>query len=494
MRVQYKLFFITLLASLVLVLLMLLLAQWGFDRGLLKHANQRQLSQYESLLPSLESIYQRNGSWRALALQPQLWHKLKQQAGLAFTSHNPHINPPVSNDAPWGVRRYSTDRASPPQLSEPRFSEPQMPRLHAPPLALLDKDKNRIIGHEGRPEHRLYLAIMVQGGVAGYLSYTAREQIFDEYDLQLAQELTANLWWIAALMVLVCAALALPFAHSLLKPVQPIVNTLHELANGNLHARAHVSHQDEIAQVAQNVNQLAQSLHDRSEQRKTWLANICHELRTPIAAMRGELETMLDGIRPIQQDDIISAHQKTLQLQRLVEDLYQLTSSDIGALSFHKQDIDALDCLSNIITQIKPSILQAGLTFDFINSLPTAASGFIYADPLRLSQLLHNLIQNSIKYTQTPGKIVVRIFQQNEQLCIDIEDSSPNVTDDELTNIFELLYRGDASSNRQTRGAGLGLAICKSIAQSHQADLLASHSSLGGLKISLRLTKLHKTS
>lgn len=492
MRVQYKLFSITLLASLVLIVLMLLLAQWGFDRGLLKQVNQRQLSKYENMLPSLQNIYQRSGSWRVLALQPQLWHTIKQQAGIVSPPNINHTHQSPTHDAPWGVRRYSTERPPQPkpQANTPYHPEQLNPSLTAQPLALLDNNKNLIIGHEGRPEDRLYLGILVDGNAVGYLSYTKRDHIFDDYDLELANELSANLWWIAALMVLISATLALPFARMLLKPVQPIVNALHELANGNLQARTQLNSKDEIAAVANDVNALAQALQDSNEKRKTWLANISHELRTPIAVMRGELEAMIDGVRPIDKNNIISAHEETLHLQRLIEDLYELTSSDIGAMSFHKNDVDGLEILNTSLNHFQDTITQAGLEFEFINSLNHASDGFIYADAQRITQLLHNLVQNSIKYTQSPGKLIVHIFQKNKCLCISIEDSAPGVNDEELDKIFEYLYRSDRSRNRQTGGAGLGLAICQNIAKGHNGQLTACHSLLGGLKITLHLPQV----
>lgn len=492
MRVQYKLFSLLLLASFVLVVLMLLLAQWGFDRGLLKSVNQRQVNQYQNMLPSLEGIYQRNRSWRVVALQPQLWQQIKMQAGVISTTAPMHLNQPPANEAQWGVRRFSTDRQAPQKPTINTQQLPLHPPFSTPPLALLDRNKNRIIGREGRPEDRLYLAIMVNGEVAGYLSYTERDQIFDEYDLELANELSAKLWWLATLMILISAALALPFARALLKPVQPIVATLHELANGNLQARTQVHNKDEIAQVAHDVNRLAQTLQDSSDNRKTWLANISHELLTPIAVMRGELEAMIDGVRPIHKDSIISAHDEALHLQRLVEDLYQLTSSDIGALSLQKQDIDSLALLTKVLTQFSTALSQAGLTLEFINLLAKKNSGFIYADAQRIAQLLKNILQNTIKYTHSPGKIVVKIFQDNENLCISIEDSAPGVSDEELHTIFESLYRSEHSRNRQTGGAGLGLAICQNIANGHHGQLSASHSTLGGVNITLQIPQVSR--
>ncbi|MGK0476427.1 MAG: two-component system sensor histidine kinase BaeS [Oleispira sp.] len=171
-------------------------------------------------------------------------------------------------------------------------------------------------------------------------------------------------------MVLLSASLAIPFARLLLRPLRSIVGAIHTLAKGDFSQRISTDNNDEIGRVAKDINLLAQQLQEIDSSRKTWLANISHELRTPLAVMRGELEAMLDGIRELSKENVASAHQEALHLQRLVEDLYQLTSTEIGdhdvaQMSYQKQVIDFRALVAEDLERFQPLFDKAGLSFTF---------------------------------------------------------------------------------------------------------------------------------
>ena len=551
MRVQYKLFAITLIASLILVASMLALAQWSFDRGLLEHVNKRALQQYTSLSDLLISHHQREGSWQGLSHSRYAWLQLQADAGIdvdprelqrarqeqnsnrSFTrerqrspeQHRREYRPPEHRPpehrfkGPRPERRprdHSFRDQRPreygsegdfrkPQNNRENFGYPPKPpprkKDKQEPLGLLDANKQLIAGRLAKQEHRQYLAISLketegradENKIIGYLVYANRERLLDDYDLDLAAQLRTNLWWIAALMILLSASLALPFSKLLLRPLRPIVESIHTLAQGDFTRRVKVENQDEIGRVAGDINHLAQQLEEIDVSRKTWLANISHELRTPLAVMRGELEAMLDGVRDLNKENLNSAHQEALHLQRLVEDLYQLTSSELGKddvaeMSYHKQALDFSALLEDDLQRFEPILGKAGLEFSFINHVERQdQEAWVQGDAGRLSQLIHNLMNNSIKYTQNPGTLVAELSMKNDVLIFTLQDSAPSVKESELEKIFDHLYRAEQSRNRKTGGSGLGLAICKKIAQSHHGDLTASLSDLGGIKMTLCL-------
>lgn len=558
MRVQYKLFIITLLASLTLVTIMLLLAQWSFDRGLLEHVNQRALQQYQTLSHKLESHYEKEGSWKTInqsenqssfsmntAKGEYLWLQFQQDSGIdveprmlerarqkARAESNAVMGKESSNEfrrerrRPFsyqgrGHDRHNQERRAPehrkpehrnfrnfdrPEPPAPRPKNPP-PRKKPEPLALIDSNKNLVIGFLPKPEHRQVInlhAYKNKAGekVIGYLVYANRERLLDDYELNLSSQLSQNLWWIAALMILLSASLALPFSHLLLRPLRPIVSAIHTLAKGEFPVQLKVETEDEIGRVANDVNNLTQKLEQTDQSRKTWLANISHELRTPLAVMRGELEAMLDGIRDMNKENLTSAHQEALHLQRLVEDLYQLTSSELGSddvasMSYQKEEINFLDLLEDDLDRFQPLFTKAGLEFQFndqvhrAGSLNSEVDAWIMGDAGRISQLLHNLINNSIKYTHAPGKVVAELEIKNNVIIFNLSDSAPSVKKTELEKIFDHLYRAEQSRNRKTGGSGLGLAICKKIAESHGGQLTAQLSELGGIKMTLCLPLHH---
>jgi len=567
-RVQYKLFAITLLASLLLVSLMMALAQWSFDRGLLEHVNKRALQQYQTLSEQLASHYQQQGSWQSLQVSRYSWLQMQADAGIDIEprelrharekqgrkqdsnnqrarhsdrrgkhgSGNEFRSPDFkllrdSQDFRPKQRLDDQRKRLPDHLRADHFSpddrpprdrraennevnRPPKPERRPPPrkkdkqepLALLTVDKELITGSLVKLEHRQYLAIYLSGieneltqkspeNIIGYLSYANRERLLDDYDLDLSTQLSSNLWWIAALMVLLSASLALPFSKLLLRPLKPMVDSIHTLAKGNFSHRIAVENKDEIGRVAEDINHLAQQLEEIDTSRKTWLANISHELRTPLAVMRGELEAMLDGVRELNATNVGSAHQEVLHLQRLVEDLYQLTSSDLGndevaEMSYQKQELDFAVLLEDDLERFQPLISKAGLSFNFVNHITEQGEeAWLQGDASRLSQLVHNLVNNSIKYTHSPGTLVADLALKNDVIIFTLMDSAPSVKEHELDKIFDHLYRAEQSRNRKTGGSGLGLAICKKIAQSHGGELTASLSDLGGIKMTLCLPR-----
>ncbi len=549
MRIQYKLFLITLAASTILVAAMLGLAQWSFDRGLLAQVNKRALQQYQSLAQQLAEHYSQQGNWQTLLSSRYLWLQMQKDAGIDIDPRElAYLRDSQRNE--FGSRgfgnrepKYREDRYREPNYREPRHRRPEHRRPdnrpehrpefrrpeHRPefrpefntnkaqpaldqrsgnrpgkrpgkkpkqePLALLNADKTFILGRLVKPDHRLYLPIFAsdqKDEVIAYLSYANRDRLLDDYDLDLADQLNNNLWWIAALMIILSASLALPFAKLLIRPLKPIVTGIHTLAKGDFSHRIDQASKDEIGRVATDLNLLAQQLEQIDTSRKTWLANISHELRTPLAVMRGELEAMLDGIREMNKDNLGSAHQEALHLQRLVEDLYQLTSSELGdddvaAMSYQKQELDFAALVEEDLERFQPLINKAGLELSFINHIPSEQEAWLLGDSSRLSQLLHNLVNNSIKYTQAPGRLMADLKVENKCIIFTLADSAPSVKADELDKIFDHLYRAEQSRNRKTGGSGLGLAICKKIAQSHGGELTASLSDLGGIKMTLCL-------
>lgn len=489
MRVQYKLFAITLFASFVLVASMLALAQWSFDRGLLEHVNKRALQQYTRLSEQLVSHYQDKGDWQALSESRYAWLQLQADAGIDIDSRE------LQRARRDSMRRRANEHPPRREHRPPGGDRLPPPGKNPKPerFALLNEDKQLLAGDLVRPEHRQYLEIIQAGQVIGYVVYADRERLLDDYELDLSSQLSSNLWWVAGLMILLSASLALPFSKLLLSPLRPIVESIHALAKGDFSRRIEVANQDEIGRVAKDINHLAQQLEAVDTSRKAWLANISHELRTPLAVMRGELEAMLDGIREINKDNLSSAHQEALHLQRLVEDLYQLTSSELGddhvaQMSYQKQELDFSALVEDDLERFQPLIDKAGLNFSFINHAQAGnKEAWVRGDSSRLSQLIHNLVNNSIKYTQAPGTLMAELTVKNDVIVFTLKDSAPSVKEGELEKIFDHLYRAEQSRNRKTGGSGLGLAICKKIAQSHEGELTASLSDLGGIKMTLCL-------
>ena len=188
---------------------------------------------------------------------------------------------------------------------------------------------------------------------------------------------------------------------------------------------------------------MALTLEKNEKARRQWVADISHELRTPLAVLRGEIEALLDGIRDTTPDAVRSLHAEALRLHRLVDDLYQLALSDLGTLTYHKEDLDLAGVLRNPIEPYHAEF--AGKRIKISADIPQETDITVFSDRERLQQLFTNLLDNSLKYTDAGGELAISLSCSNSQAVLEFQDSAPGVQEDELDRLFDRLYRVEAS-------------------------------------------------
>jgi two-component system sensor histidine kinase BaeS len=238
--------------------------------------------------------------------------------------------------------------------------------------------------------------------------------------------------------------------------------------------------------LARDFNQLAYTLERNEQMRREFMADVSHELRTPLSVLRGELEAIEDGVRTLDQHSMKSLQGEVGMLSKLVDDLYELSLADVGALTYRKAP-----CVLNTLLEQSVGMFQERLSARQLRvelALPTPPLELV-ADASRLQQLFSNLLENAVRYTDPNGVVRVSATAERDELRIEFIDSGPGVSASQLPRLFERFYRGEASRNRTSGGAGLGLAICHSIALAHGGSLSADHSPLGGLWLTLRLPR-----
>jgi len=321
------------------------------------------------------------------------------------------------------------------------------------------------------------------GKVVGWVIGSPPERLTRSTDINFDQQQRRTSWIIVGLSTLLAALATWLMARGLLAPVKRLVDGTHHLAAGNFATRVEVSSRDELGQLAGDFNLLASSLEKNESMRRAFMADISHELRTPLAILRGELEAMQDGVRKLTPDAIASLQSEVVVLTKLVEDLHQLSLSDVGALAYRKQATDLVQLLEVTAGSFAERYRAHGLTLKL--NLPDNAPFF--GDPDRLMQLFTNLLENSLRYTDSGGRVEVTLKYEAPHWHIEFDDSAPGVDREHQVQIFERFSRTEGSRNRASGGSGLGLAICKNIADAHGGDIHAAHSDLGGLKIALHL-------
>ncbi|WNC70909.1 ATP-binding protein [Thalassotalea psychrophila] len=233
---------------------------------------------------------------------------------------------------------------------------------------------------------------------------------------------------------------------------------------------------------------LSEKLSQLMAQKNSMLANVTHDLRTPLANIKMQLEALEDGALEHSEKSYNSLQNKLGNLNHMVGDLYQLSLVESGSLVLNKQDIIINSLMRESIESFQPLASKAQLSINYIDS--TEEKVTVNADAGRLFQTFNNLLKNSIRYTDPHGKINVSMSADNDDVTIVFEDTSPGVLDKDLEHLFDRLYRAENSKNLAKSGSGLGLYIVNSIITAHGGTVSAGHSNLGGLSVIVKLPKV----
>jgi two-component system sensor histidine kinase BaeS len=282
----------------------------------------------------------------------------------------------------------------------------------------------------------------------------------------------------------VAAVLAWVLARHLSHPVNRINEGIHALAAGDYGYRLEAAGGDEIARLGDDLNRLAAALGEHEAARKRVMSDIAHELRTPLAIINGELEAMRDGIRPLDTEQLESVRDEVRHLSTLVDDLHSLTMTDAGALAYKMADVDLDELLQLAVDAFRDSAEQKTISLDYAAPGKTVA---LRGDAQRLRQLLHNLLDNAVRYTDPGGSISVTLEKDRQLARLVISDTAPGASEEECGLMFKRLYRLDASRNRHSGGSGLGLAICQNIVKAHGGQISAGPSPEGGVAVTTLL-------
>jgi two-component system sensor histidine kinase BaeS len=232
---------------------------------------------------------------------------------------------------------------------------------------------------------------------------------------------------------------------------------------------------------------MARALQRLDAARRRWLAEVSHELRTPLAAIRGELDALEDGVRPISIAAVKSVNEEAMRLSSLVQDLHFLAMSDLSGPPCQFQAADAWALCKAAVERFAAPAAKAGLELQWTG--PDDGPLEVYWDPGRIEQMLANLLSNSLRYTDAPGRVRLSVTPASDAIEICIDDSAPPVSGEHLPRLFEPLYRVDAARSREDGGSGMGLAICEAIVRAHRGRIDADASTLGGLRVRISLPK-----
>jgi two-component system sensor histidine kinase BaeS len=498
MKIQNKLFLFLFGFSLILVTVLVLLMQWSIGKGMIEYVASKEIETLKPVVSKLSKVYEIDNNWQSMAgNHPKFRQLLSQQLdGSEFEisqrkrpsesrrlSEKDKLPPHLQENRPPPHDKEKNNR--PPHLKRGENRPPPPPKIESY-YALFDINQTLIVGDYLNTLEYVKTPIKVNNSIVGFFAISKRNQITQGYEVDFIEQQQHYLWLIALFVMGFVALVTFPLARHVVEPIKLITRGMHKLTQGDYKQSIDLKRKDELSELSRDYNELAITLAENESARKRWLANISHELRTPVAILRGELEAMLDKVRPLSLSNIESANDEVKHLQRLIDDLNLLTSADIGGMRYRKQYQDLVLLMQSEVEKYRGYLADADITLTLELNEQEAS---IYVDINRLVQLFENIVNNCIKYSSaTQLKISVTLDKlKDQQVIITFADNGVGVNEEHLSHLFEHLYRVEDSRNRKTGGSGLGLSICRHIVIAHQGEITAEQSSLGGLAIIIKL-------
>ena len=290
-----------------------------------------------------------------------------------------------------------------------------------------------------------------------------------------------------AIGVSIATALAISMVVSdrVVRPVRALAGAAQDIAAGSADRHVTVRGDDEIAQLAGAFNEMAASLRESEHIRRQLLADVAHELRTPLATVESYVEALADGVLPANEENWGAIRTETARLHRLVDDLQQVSRAEAHQLDLHTAPVPSAELLTDAVTAATPAFTARGVDLD-----AQIASGMpnVDVDHERIAEALANLLSNALRHTPAGGSVRLIGRHDNRWVEIVVSDTGEGIAPEHLERIFERFYRIDPARSRTSGGTGIGLAITRAIIEAHGGTISAASDGPGrGATLTIRL-------
>jgi len=342
------------------------------------------------------------------------------------------------------------------------------------PLSLLEVIKRGPLSQNGTfngfyKENQYILGVPIKisdGTVVGAVFAIAPTSGFESFRSDVI-----NMFLLSAVLAIVLSFALLFFLnYSLVYPLRTMVSAAKAFGTGDFSKRVTVSSEDEIGQLAAAFNNMAVSLSSLEGMRRSFIANVSHELRTPMTTIGGFIDGILDGTIEHDKEEyylnIVSAEVK--RLTRLVKSMLDLSRIDAGQMEIHSEEFDICEVIYQTLISFETKIEEHRIN---VRGLDLLKKTELYADPDLIHQVVYNLIENAVKFTNEGGIIEVDVYEKNNMVNVSVKNSGIGIKEEYLSSVFDRFYKTDQSRNADKRGVGLGLFIVKTIIALHNGTI-----------------------
>ena len=287
-------------------------------------------------------------------------------------------------------------------------------------------------------------------------------------------EFIAEVWWQLLLGGALASATALLLARLLAKgmttPLRDMARAANTMSQGDYGERVITSSRDEVGRLADAFNRMSAELANVERHRRDLVANVSHELKTPISALRARLENLLDGVEPPDPEVLQVMLQQTERLSRLVEQLLDLSRLESGDVPMEREDVEIDSLVRTVASEVEVGRAErlVHVRTEIPETLPP-----LWADRERIHQVLFNLLDNAVRFTQPGGEVVISAIQTGSRCEVRVTDTGPGIPPEHLPFLFERFYRVDQARSRGDGGTGIGLAIARSVVEAHGGRIRA---------------------
>ena len=269
------------------------------------------------------------------------------------------------------------------------------------------------------------------------------------------------LFAVMAVMVLVAGSM-----RRLASPLGAVMDAADRVAEGDYGVRVQEDGPPPIRALARSFNTMTERLQNADRLRRNVMADVAHELRTPLSVLQGRLEGLIDGVYPRDDRQLVELLEETHVLSRLIEDLRTLALSDAGALTLQKESTDLVELVHDVVRSMQGEAEERSVSLTATSAIEKLT---VDLDPVRIREVLTNLLSNALRHTAAGGSVTVSVSDRGGSAAVIVRDAGEGMSPEEVARAFDRFYKGSKS-----RGSGLGLAIAKSIVTSHGGDIRAS--------------------